>query len=183
MISPEEFKRRWDTSFYGLVEYDENDIRILNLPEESKTFLVQAGLPKSAAPYLSFKSSTKGGGMKLDKIFNLRDKKFSKYIFLGSTGTGDLVCLVEDKGEIIYLDHENYREYFINSSLNQLAEYLLLYSEFIKAIKQVNGDEAYLEGNAPDKLYFELIDKFKIIDSKALNDKCFWQEELNHYKK
>lgn len=62
MITPKHFFDNWDKEIDPLVEYDKSKIGLLILPNEAKDFLIQAGLPESAAPFLNFETSAKGGG-------------------------------------------------------------------------------------------------------------------------
>ena len=182
MISPKEFLDKWNKDIYPLVEYDANILDLLKLNEDAKEFLIKAGLPDSAAPFLNFVSSAKGGAVR----FNEKDKvgeEFSKYIYLGFTGNGDPICVIEETGRMVYLDHEdNYSERHINSSIHQFAESILEYAEFVKKIKQVNGRKAFLDRKAPSDLLEWISLKLQDIDSKSLNEKCFWKEELDYYK-
>lgn len=183
MISPKSFSDKWNKDVFPLVEYAMEKINPLSLPKDSKDFLIEAGLPESAAPFVNFKSSFKGGGSRLNEKFK-ECKKFSHYIYLGFTGNGDPICIVENTGEVVYLDHEDgCSETFINSSIQQLAESLLEYSEFIKKIKQANGKKAFLEKSAPKDLIDWVYNKLSEIDSKSLEQGCFWNEEIDLYSK
>jgi len=50
MLSPKDFVARWD----GLTGFPKRSVERLALAEEDKAFLVQAGLPADAAPFLAF---------------------------------------------------------------------------------------------------------------------------------
>ncbi|MGE5628392.1 MAG: SUKH-4 family immunity protein [Solirubrobacterales bacterium] len=183
MITPKDFLDKWNKEVFPLVNYDTDKIKSLRLDNDAKEFLIEAGLPESAAPFLNFESSDKGGSTKLKDKFNLDSFK-EKYIYLGFTGNGDLICVIEESGEVVCIDHENENdETFINSSVPKLAECLLEYFEFGKKIKSVNGRRAFLEGNATEELLEWITKKLEEIDSAALNERSFWREELKRYNK
>ena len=60
MLSPKEFVERWTLSGDILVQYTPEMLESTNLPAETKQFLIEAGLPDSAAPFLSFEAPKKG---------------------------------------------------------------------------------------------------------------------------
>lgn len=183
MISPQKFTDNWNKEVFPLIKYTANRVNSLLISEEAKEFMIIAGLPESAAPFLNFETEEKGGIKKVTEKYNLNEK-YSKYIYLGFTETGNPLCLVEESGEVVYLDHENkYNEIFINSSIPLLAESLLEYSEFIKKIKQINGRRAFLDRNAPNDIIEWFKQRLYEIDPIALNDTCFWKEELDNYIK
>lgn len=182
MITPKYFFDNWDKEIDPLVEYEKNRVGLLILPDDAKGFLIQAGLPESAAPFLNFETSAKGGATKLIEKYKLKNS-FSKYIYLGFTGNGDIVCVIENVGEVVYLEPENnYNEVFMNSSIPQLAETLLTYSEFIEKIKVINGRRAFIERKASQELIEWLTNRIEQIDPKSLNEGNFWREELNLFE-
>lgn len=71
----------------------------------------------------------------------------------------------------------------MNSSIPQLAEILLNYSEFIEKIKVINGRRAFIERNAPQELIEWITNRIEQIDPKSLNEGNFWREELNLFEK
>jgi hypothetical protein len=83
-----------------------------------------------------------------------------RYRMLGSDGAGNPICVDEKTSEVWLLDHEDWFRtgQFVNSSVAQLAECLLLYMG---------------EGDA---------DSFSkavgAIDARALAEGCFWYHEV-----
>ncbi|MBQ7774343.1 MAG: SUKH-4 family immunity protein [Lachnospiraceae bacterium] len=177
-MTAKEFLERWDTEICPMVSYDAKKIHALNLPEDVKDFLIEAGLPSDAAPFLNFESSAKKGATKLGLFGKKR-----KYIYFGYTEAGDKICVLEETGHVLCINHEDGSEIFINSSILKLAECLLAYSEFIDEINKVNGRRAFLEGIATEEQLEKITSRLNNIDGNALNDKSFWMEELQHYRK
>lgn len=66
------------------------------------------------------------------------------YIYIGFTGEGDILAIENNSGIVITINHETYEELYVNNLVQELAESLLEYSEFIKRIKKANGRRAYL---------------------------------------
>ncbi|WP_374019756.1 SUKH-4 family immunity protein [Paenibacillus thiaminolyticus] len=183
MITPREFLDNWNKDVYGLVEFNDDMINSYNLSKETKDFLIIAGLPESASPYLSFDSFNKGGGVRLIDKYDV-DKNLSNYIYVGFTATSDPVCIVEGEDTIVYLDYENnFEEVFINSTVSQFAESLLAYVDFIKKIKAINGRKAFLERNAPKDILHWIAGRLVDIDSQSLEEGNFWTQELELFLK
>ncbi len=141
----------------------------LEVDEEVKSFLMEGGLPDEA-PLLNFETE-----LPLYAI----EEDLSDYKYIGFTSWGDPICLYEGDGSVVYLDHENDYEYetFINSSIPQLAETLLVYSQMIQEARKENGEDAILNNNIPERLKHWLLEELKRIDPPAVEG-GFWQAEL-----
>ncbi len=181
MITAEIFLSKWDKEICPLVSYKEKYIKKLGLSNEVKSFLIEAGLPEAAAPYLNFEASAQGGAIAVGKKYKELKKK-KGYIYLGYTGNGDIICAVEKTGNVIVISHENKDdEQFVNSSILQLIECLVEYDEFVNKIMAANGRRAFLESNATDELLEWIRERIATIDNIALDKDCFWRNELERY--
>ena len=60
MLSPKEFVAGWGKRDVPLMRFPKIAVEQLSLSEEDKTFLVQAGLPEDAAPFLTFEVPESG---------------------------------------------------------------------------------------------------------------------------
>lgn len=179
MISPQEFLEKWNIETYGLVNYEESNINSFSLTNETKDFLIKAGLPESAPPFLTFESSTEGGGVRLTEKNNSLGKMYDRFIYLGYTSNGYPVCINESESEVVYIDYDNENNsILINSTIAKFAESLIIYVEFIKKVKAVNGRRAYIEKNATKELLDWLSKSLLQIDTVALIQGGFWEEEL-----
>lgn len=182
MISPQEFLERWNKDIYGLVSFEEEGLNEIGITTCAKEFLLIAGLPESAAPFLTFEGSDQGGGSPLSNKYEISRDKVSEYIYIGFTGENDPICISENNGNVICFDYQNdVMGIFINSTINQFAESLLTYVEFISKIKSVNGRKAFLEKNAPSKSILWLEKELKRIDKNSLNESSFWKTEIESY--
>jgi hypothetical protein len=182
MISPQEFLERWNKDIYGLVHYEEVVIDKSVILNNDKNFLVIAGLPESAAPFLSFEGSEQGGGKPLNEKYEVSENEFKEFIYIGFTGENNPICISTTSGTVVSFDYQNnFDEIFINSSINQLAESLLIYDDFVKKIKLANGRKAFLEKNAPSESILWLEKELKRIDKNSLNESSFWKTEIESY--
>jgi hypothetical protein len=174
MFTPEVFMDKWDSLRRPLIRYEKSILNEKNLPKEVIRFLSDIGMPSSVPPYLSFRALSKS---------DLSSEPIPMgFLLIGYTANGDYICISE-KSEIIILDHEdNTIVSFMNSSIPQLLEFFLEYVDFIKNIQTVNGRKAFIENNAPPEMVAQLKKRFYEIDSAALQENSFWDEELDHYK-
>ena len=179
MISPQEFLDKWNSDIYGLVNYEKSNINSFSFTNETKDFLIKAGLPESAPPFLTFESSINGGGIRLTERNKSLGEMYDRFIYLGYTGTGYPVCIDESNSEVVYIDYDNgNNNVLINSTIVKFAESLLVYVEFIKKVKAVNGRRAYLEKKATKELLEWVSESLYQIDSVSLTQGGFWEEEL-----
>lgn len=175
MISPREFKQKWDSEKNGkLINYFAEHLEKLPLSKEDRLFLIEAGLPASAPPYLEFKT-----------VQNLYDQKNNnckvkeEYLPIGTTGGGDYIYINTNNRNIIYLDSGNQnKEVFINSTINQLAECILLFSNMIDKAIDTNGEDAFLDSDIPPELITWITNEIKRADPKSLEEGAFWHTEL-----
>lgn len=179
MISPEKFLIKWDSDTYGLVNYEESVINSFSIDNQTKDFLIKAGLPESAPPFLTFESSINGGGIRLTEKNNSLGKLYNSFIYLGYTGNGNPVCIDESNSQIVYIDYDNEnKSVLINSSIATFAESLLIYIEFVKKIKAENRRRAYIQKNATKELLDWISKSLYQIDAISLIQDSFWEEEL-----
>ncbi len=153
MISPQHFLDNWNKDLYGLVKYDEKIINSYSFSRNTKKFLIEAGFPGSAPPFLTFESTDNGGGERLININAKLGTKYHKFLYFGSTCSGYPVCIDESNSELVYIDYDNDNKVvLINTTIQKFAEALLVYLKFIKKINAVNGRRAYLEKSATKDL-------------------------------
>ncbi|MBF7154365.1 SUKH-4 family immunity protein [Bacillus albus] len=182
MTSPQDFLVNWNEEIYGLIHYNEKIIHSYSFSKETKDFLIKAGFPESAPPFLTFESANNGGGIRLSKIQNELGTMYDKFIYFGFTGSGNPICIDESKSQLVYIDYDNENKVvLINSTIEKFAESLLVYVEFIKEVKAANGRKAYIEKNIPEDLVEWISSALQEIDAVALTEGCFWTEELGSF--
>jgi hypothetical protein len=161
MISPEEFIARWsDTkladldqqqdNIWGvspLVRYDPQVVERLPLPPASQRFLIEAGLPEWTFHGWRF-SYPSNSLPPITEAFDslLYPSSYARYRVLGAdvmeaernTFTEvfilSAICLdVEGSGQVVkIMTDENWPVKLLNSSVMQLAEFILLYRQYIE---------------------------------------------------
>lgn len=145
MLKPETFVKRWQHEVVAnepefirddlLLSVCSPEVPVLaQISEDSARFLVEAGLPKSCAPFLSFDEVGKGlpkliSVWRLDGVSGVDTDFLSRYYTLGSDGAGNPLCIdTEDPGKVFMVDHDDaFRSRrLVASSVPQLAEALLI---------------------------------------------------------
>ena len=179
MITPIKFKQLWTDDGDELVTFDKYEVEGLPISNDQKRYLYESGLPMDAAPFLTFGQEYIGLLKNVSDVWKL-PPEYSKYRIIGSTGSGDPICIDEsNNGCIVYLDHDNnFKCIFINSSLMQLVESLLAYRNLVNETIRINGEDAYLDGMIPETVRQETFSKLKEIDNTSMASKSFWKSML-----
>ena len=175
MISAAQFKERWqhrDTDC--LVAFPAQALEEVRVPDDAKAFLLEAGLPAEAAPFLNFSPPKKGPIPRVSETLWHLTPQFACYRVIGSNGSGDPVCIEESEGRIVYLDHENYFEpVLMGSSVFTLAECLLAFRAFIT-------DAASSSSPMTQERIGVIIGCLQRIDPEACQEGGFWFAECRN---
>jgi hypothetical protein len=108
------------------VEFERADLS--RLASEDADLLKRQGMPRAAAPNLSFEAYSPEEMDELLQSSGLPDS----FIPIGHNGSGDIVAIDTKSREIIYINHDaDDVRVFINSSLQQFAESLCIYREHL----------------------------------------------------
>lgn len=185
-IEPEEFVQRWNEP-ENLIRPDEAQLQQYEVGEEAKQFLLRAGLPASAAPFTSFLGEGQLG--RLWEVWGLDEEEtayakddFFNYLLIGSDGSGNPFCLDQENNDIVViLDHDYGFQAvtFVNSSVAQLAECLLVYRHLMEQNTQGNDEDSFPEALSSNDLLAWVEKEFLRIDSRAMSRECFWRNELD----
>lgn len=121
----------------------------------------------------------------LDVDWSAEDRaRLDPFLILGFNQGGDPVVLDMGHNErIVLLDHEASFEVrqFINSSVAQLAECILVFAEMVQTYQHTFGDEADLyENNVPPEMVEQAQSKIARIDANALADNGYWVEVFDY---
>lgn len=181
MLSPKEFAARWGKDDVPLVRFPKKAMERLSLSEDDKAFLVQAGLPEDAAPFLTFEAPESGPLPTVAEQWD-QPKAFASYRLIGSDGSGNPIALDENSnGEVVLLDHENkFARVLMNKSIRQLGETLLAYRKLVSDSQEEFGEDAFLDGQTSEAARKELKQELMRIDPAALATGCFWHGELKN---
>lgn len=178
MMLPEEFNERWNVNKDGpLIKFNSENLISTNFSEGVINFLSIGGLPETPPPYFEFTSS-QSLLRSMTHVFNLPEE-FQRYWLLGTTSFGDPICISEKQEKIVFLNNsDDYKEVFMNSSINQFAECLLVYTNMIDKAIEVNGEDAYIDSNVPEAVVNWLKEELERIDNKCMEEECFWFTEI-----
>ncbi|MBC6611907.1 SMI1/KNR4 family protein [Hymenobacter sp. BT507] len=172
MMTPAGFVESWnqgvEDEHNGLVAPTAAALEGVNIPDEAREFLLQAGLPYSAAPFVDFGYDLKETHIKtLAEVCGITDTVAHQLYYIGSTGSGDPIC-ISSTGKIWFFNHDNdFEPFFINSSIAQLAACLLLYRQLLILPKHLWGKENSLEFQQWQPASEEFAKQVKQIDPEA----------------
>ena len=178
MITPQQFKQSWESvADDHLVAFPADSLSDVHLSPEVRTFLIDAGLPTDAAPFLNF-GPPKSGSLARASVVWHQPSEFDRYRIIGGNGSGDPVCLDEETGgQVVYLNHDNrFERVLMASSVPVLAECLL---QLRDAIASAGGNAELIR-----PAQFEaLVARFRAIDPLPSGDGGYWQRELQSFQK
>jgi len=181
-MSPEEFRMKWEVTGEAVVSMPASDLDDLGLNARSVAFLSIAGLPEGAAPFLAFAQRSRRSGycIKLTKRYNFLQPEFDRYVSIGSDGSGDPIAIDTSANDsIVALDHEDsFARRYMNSSLGSLAEFLLVFRDFVQRLMELKGSSAFMNGDFTREEFEALYSKLQEIDPAALVEGHFWETEL-----
>jgi hypothetical protein len=149
------------------------------VPRTTIEFLASAGLPESAAPFLSFGVAKSGHATSVAESWQL-GTFFERYVELGSTGSGDPLALdtLSATGAIYVLNHDaDFAPRLLAGSVQQLAELLLKFRDFVADTIAIGGQSAYLDGRIPSAVAAAFKRELERIDPAAATD-SIWVDEL-----
>jgi len=181
MLSPKDFILRSANVGFTLLRFPSRCVDGLALSDEDKAFLLQAGLPKDASPFLSFEVPSSGELPTVAKRWG-QPREFDRYRTIGSDGSGNPIALDEsERGEVVCLDHEDrFSRNFMNQSIPQLAESLLAYRKLVRDTQAEFGEDAFLDGKSSEKARADLRRELTFIDAAAMKPGRFWPGALQN---
>jgi len=154
----------------------------LHLQPSTISYL-KAGLPKDAAPYISF---VKDSDDLYERIAKLEDQydidlELNKYVVIGSDGNGSPIAVnVQSNDTIEWLNHEAYfAPSYCNKSLECLLAFLIIYRDFVNDAINNKGENALFDANFTDEQYNFMKQRMLTVDNVAVNEQGFWKEELD----
>lgn len=165
------FRGAWESVGDQLRQYPAEAVSASKLPEDVKHFLVVAGLPAEAAPFLTFGPGT------LDWLDPLDDS--ASLYPVGSDGSGDSIA-VDLHGVVWLIDHEQpTHRSLMNSSVPALARCLIAYRTLVAEVIASEGDDAYLNDRIPKHMTEAFSKAVRAIDPDAATSETFWGRELS----
>lgn len=177
MLTPQQFKERWtreEDQFLNV--FPESSLSDVRLPANAHAFLIGAGLPADAAPFLNFEPPKSGTLPKVSVAWH-QPPAFDRFRIIGGNGSGDPVCLDESAdGAVVFLIHDNdFQRVLMGSSVMTLAECLLELRDLISTA----GDDT---ASVSVEQYDRLLERLRAIDPAACTPNGFWPVEIEMLK-
>lgn len=187
-MTTSQFIELWTAKENNLSPLDIESLLGLKLKSQTIEFLTNAGLPFDAAPFLSFVQNKADQFNSIDKLSNYFKHLnfiYDKYILIGFCNDGDIIAIdTENSDQIKWLSHEDhFSPKFFNSSINCLAECILIYRDFIQTIQNENGENAFLDANFTDQQFETLKNNLATADFNIFIEGGFWKTELDNLLK
>ena len=163
-----DFVKNWNSQNERevLLHFPPESLADVKIPVDARNFLLEAGLPDSAAPFLNFEVPKKGSLPTVSQEWKLPEN-YSHFRVIGFNGSGDPICLDENaSGAVVYLNHDTrFERILINTSVLHLAESLLAFRSCIEKRKIAESELWCLE-------------ELERIDKIAWQETNFWREEV-----
>lgn len=172
----------------GVINYSVDKIKQSNLSNFEKSILECIGLPSKVHPCIYFINENEGGFNGLDKYYELSEEEYDiddinrikeylrKYIVIGRT-SGRAIC-INDKMQIVYIDYDDFEEYYINDSLEQFLECILCFDKFVKKINNRTDNDIYYYDHVTRDEVEELKINIESIIKGAIEGYYFWDLEI-----
>jgi SUKH-4 immunity protein len=185
-MTPLNFKNFWTNIDEPLSPLTPERLERFKLQKSTFDFLTISGLPIYCEPNLSFANDTEDivyGINRLTEQFNFGDNnsKYENYVVIGSCRDGDSIAIdTNNNDKIVELDHEDlFSSKYFNSSVNTLADFLLLYQDFEKEVLlDKDTSDNFKIFNFTDEQFETLKQKMITIDKDAVFNEGFWKDEL-----
>ena len=176
ILSATAIREQWEATGDRLVQFSSEALRGIPIPLESAEFLIEAGLPESAAPFLNFESPKAGALPSVRAVWQLPEA-FAQLWYLGFNGSGDPVCIAAG-GSISYLNHDrDFEAVFMSSSIPKLASALLLYREAAHLALARGPEDGILEG-VPEDVQAWFREALLAVDPPAAELAAMWLSDL-----
>jgi hypothetical protein len=180
-LSPIYFRTQWEAAGDKLNRFSDANLAGIPLGPSDRTFLLEAGLPDGAAPFLSFEPPRTGALRTVAELWHLPSDLPPAFV-IGSNWSGDPIANGVD-GRVYSFNHDNdFMSNFIASSIAQLASLLLAYRDVVAYSQRVNGPDAILDNNIPADIRSWFREQVRQIDPAALELPSLWRAELESWE-
>lgn len=177
----QQIKEYWINKGEDLNTYKLSQLNNPRLSKPTIDFLMNCGMPSSAAPFLSFDDCQLETIPTPNQVFGIEIDQLNDYLWIGSNGSGDPVCIdLYNNNEIVYLNHDNdFERVFMNSGLEALSRCLIIFKDFISSVNASN-ESNYLDRNFSDKVVEQLRQDLSEIDPKCVEENAMWGMDLQY---
>lgn len=175
-----DYLSKWDEKELSKLTLDK--FKGLSVDDSTMHFLMNVGLPESAAPFVSFDRAELNT---IEELYSTGVLAHRFLIEIGSDGAGNPICVdLLGNCRIVVLDHEtDFEPMFVNSSVKHLFAFLTIYMEFGNKLIHLRGDSAFIDSNFTDEELNDLLIRLRSVDHEALsNEETFWCQEIEIFK-
>lgn len=183
-MTPVEFKSLWNSPTEEVWSLFNQEQLSQGLFQASTNEWLINGLPRDAAPMLSFQAS--GDYKVLNKFVNqYPDYSFSSEYdglwVIGSDGSGSPLCIDALNADlIVLLDHDfGFKIEHVNLDLSDLSKCILAYKRFIDNIQSEIGEDAFIDYQFSQQHIDQLKSSIEIIRPAILEHSIFWKREVD----
>ena len=176
MITAEDFEARWKGS--ELSRLGENSIATQYISEQSREFLVKAGLPRETFFEAEFSFDLSEDKLKFfdgNMVEVSKDDISKRYLQIGKQ-LSSLICINLENEEIIILRTRLKKTEFVSSSVNRLAELIIIFDEVFDKFREGKIDRKNKKEVKSEADF--LLHSVKQIDEKALTTETVWTEMI-----
>ncbi|MDP1738148.1 MAG: SUKH-4 family immunity protein [Caulobacter sp.] len=176
-MTPVDFKRLWEADGTRLCPVPFDELSDAAIPKSTREFLVLAGLPEDAAPFLSFDAKSRGHASDPIRLAMNRPD----LVVVGANGSGDPIAVHRD-GTLVSLNHgAGFLESYINRDVETFAEAALRMRTLVGETQGQVGPDAYLDGLVPAALADTFRSFLSGADPRALEPGALWAEEIGSW--
>jgi hypothetical protein len=184
-MTPQDFKNNWKPDSDGqLLPISSERLTGFNLLPSTIAFLTTAGFPKCAMPVLSFKIDSDEndpndfGISRLNELYDSLGSEYEKYVVIGTCRDLDPIAIdTKDFDKIVALNRKDaFTPSYFNSSIEALAEFLIIYRDFEEAIVAEHGVEGFRNAYFTDIQLEHFKARMSKVDPGALKEGNYWKE-------
>lgn len=182
-MEAEVFKKIWRAERDPLEPISTERLDAYPLQERTRSFLTKAGLPREAEPQFRFCRDVDEpfeGVSCLTELYDVPGVKQGRYVVIGMiSGANPVAIDTHHDDMIVELDSElDFEPYFINASIQNLAECLVVYRDFVKNINDLRGEGAYQASKFTDAEFEYLKKSLEKAEPGMSSGDGFWNMQL-----
>ena len=177
-MNPIEFRAKWTATGEGLLDFTDKHFAETDLSADVRQYLIQSGLPLSAAPFLELDEFGYRRLQRITERYPAAPRHYSNYRCIGHQKMGGAICVCEHTGRVSALNHDSeFAPLLINSSVGQFAASLLAFRDLVVS-GTPTGDHIYYGFDVPVEIANIIKSAIQSIDSNAMSPDAFWPLEF-----
>jgi SUKH-4 immunity protein len=175
-MSPQAIAAYWHAQGEALATHAPEALAGWGFEPVTRDLLATMGLPRRAAPYLSFEAHL----ARVDAAYGA-EPGFAPFVQLGTDGAGNPIVLNRAANDRVeWLDHDDgFASHYVNRSLLALARSLVAYHRFVQDLLATRGEDAYLDADFTDEQLAALKQSLAEADGQPGAEQGFWLQEIS----